>query len=194
MDFWQCLLSDPAGLAEAVRSYHPLAKSDFYELQKSRIRTSKCQRAATFFVLNRASFSGTTMSGGMSPGHPRFTESSIERLTEFRAPNLTVERADFTESIPKFPGTLLYLDPPYLLDHGLYGKQGDMQRNFDHATLSEMLHGRDGWILSYNDCGEVRTMYSGYRFCRPRWTYGMSADKRSREVLILSHDVAGRAG
>lgn len=70
-------------------------------------------RAAVFFVLNRSSFSGITLSGGMSPGHPRFTESAIQRLREFRAPNLTVDSADFKDTLSRFPNDFLYLDPPY---------------------------------------------------------------------------------
>ena len=47
----------------------------------------------------------------MSPGHPRFTKSSIEHLMNFEAPNLKVGFADFTESIPKHKDDFLYLDP-----------------------------------------------------------------------------------
>jgi len=35
------------------------------------------------------------MSGGMSPGHPRFTQSSIDYLRNFRLPNLVVQKQDF---------------------------------------------------------------------------------------------------
>ena len=82
--FWQCLLNNPKKLTDIVRTYYPLSKSNFYKLQKTyNDYRSKYERAAIYFVLNRASFSGTTLSGGMSPNHPRFTESSIERLSNF---------------------------------------------------------------------------------------------------------------
>ena len=114
VDFWQVALTDAPSLADAVMKYLPLEKRMFHSLQKTRFPT-KLERAAAFFVLNRSSFSGSTMSGGMSPGHERFSESAIQRLRNFRAVNLWVERADFRKSIPNHPNDLLFLDPPYAL-------------------------------------------------------------------------------
>ena len=191
VEFWQCILKDSAKLADAVRRHHPLQKEEFYELQESQGKSkSKYERAARFYVLNRASFSGTTMSGGMSPNHPRFTKSSISRIRDFEVDNLSVEQADFKESIPESEERFLYLDPPYMLDQKLYGRNGDMHVGFDHEGLAEILKGRDKWILSYNNSEEVRRMYGGYQFCYPKWSYGMSNDKEARELLVLSHDVA----
>ena len=194
VEFWQCILKNPAKLADTVQHHYPLPKEKFYELQKSQGKSkSKYERAARFYVLNRASFSGTTMSGGMSPDHPRFTESSIDRIRNFEADNLSVKQADFKESIPESEEHFLYLDPPYMLDQKLYGRNGDMHAGFDHEGLAEILKGRDKWILSYNNSEEVRHMYNGYRFYYPRWSYGMSNDKEARELLVLSHDVAERS-
>jgi hypothetical protein len=33
-------------------------------------------------------------------------------------------------------------------------------------------------------------MYSGFRIVEPKWAYGMSNNKKSREILILGHNVA----
>ena len=143
-------------------------KSDFYRLQKTQEdHGSKYERAAIFFVINRASFSGATFSGGMSPNHPRFTESSIERVARFRTNNLSVEQMDFKDSIPKSRGMLLYLDPPYPLKNcSLYGKKGNMHNGFDHEGLVEIIHARDNWILSYNDTEYIRDLYRGYYIYR----------------------------
>lgn len=81
VDFWQEAFKQPVVLSEQVREYFPLEKPMFYSLQKKYdTLEGTLERAAVFYVLNRSSFSGTTLSGGMSPEHPRFTESSIERL------------------------------------------------------------------------------------------------------------------
>lgn len=195
VNFWRCLLKNPKKLADTARQYHPLKRSDFYGLQKGQHGSrSSYKRAAIYFVLNRASFSGTTLSGGMSPGHPRFTESSIRRLERFRVENLSVDCMGFEDSIAGAGDALLYLDPPYLLGGtGLYGRKGDMQDGFDHGRLAKILHGRDRWILSYNDTPEILSLYSGYTVVRPEWKYGMSSDKSSREILVLSHDLGGAA-
>lgn len=191
VEFWQCLLSDRIKLAEIIKQYHPLSKTKFYELQKSQGKfNSKYERAAIFYVLNRASFSGTTLSGGMSPNHPRFTISSIDRIRNFQIENLHVELADFKESIQRAKKHLLYLDPPYMLDQRLYGTNGDLHQGFDHEGLAQILKKRGNWILSYNDSEEIHELYDGYSFYYPEWKYGMSSDKKSREVLIFSDDLA----
>ena len=188
-DFWQVLLSNPKELAEMVRRYHPLTNSKFYSLQKEYLKIkSKKERAAVFFVLNRASFSGTTLSGGMSPDHPRFTNAIIEYLENFEIEKLHVVHADFHTSLAEHKTDFLYLDPPYAIDEKLYGTKGSKHTDFDHTGLAKILKKRDGWILSYNDSEEVRNWYKGHQILTPKWAYGMSSDKKSRELLILSKD------
>jgi len=187
VEFWQCLLTDRIKLAEIIRKYHPLSKKKFYELQIQYTK-SKYKRAAIFYVLNRSSFSGTTLSGGMSPNHPRFTISSIQRIENFETENLHVEQADFKESIKKSKHILLYLDPPYMINQKLYGNKGNLQ-NFDHEGLADILHKRDNWILSYNDCDYIHKLYEGYHFHYPQWKYCMSNNKNSNEVLVMSNDL-----
>ena len=187
VNFWQVAIEDAVGLSERVRNYYPLDKDTFYELQKGYNELSDyVERAAVFFVLNRSSFSGSTMSGGMSPGHPRFTISSIDGLADFRVEHLSVEHMDFKDSLARHSEDFLYLDPPYLIDSNMYGEKGDMHQDFDHAYLADVLKSRGKWILSYNDCEIVRDFYEGYRFMTPRWKYGMGRDKSSNEVLIFS--------
>jgi DNA adenine methylase len=187
--FWQVLLEDPKELMKLVRKYYPLTNSKFYSLQSKYMGIkNKKERAAVFFVLNRASFSGTTLSGGMSPGHPRFTPQIINRLAEFKIDNLTVENADYHNSLAKHTNDFLYLDPPYANNGKLYGERGDVHESFDHEGLAEILIKRNGWILSYNDCETVRGLYEGFNKINLKWAYGMNNDKKSNELLILSKD------
>jgi DNA adenine methylase len=195
VDFWQILLTDPITLADSVERYRPLRREKFYELQKVQLESkSKLERATLFFVLNRTSYSGSTLCGGMASGgrdnNPRFTKSSIERLRNFKIDNLSVEFADFKKSIPRHKNMLLYLDPPYLIDSKLYGRKGDLHRDFDHDGLAKILKKRNKWILSYNNSKEIRELYSDFAISYPDWKYGMSNDKSSREVLIFSYDIA----
>lgn len=189
-DFWQVLLKDPKALAALVRKYHPLTSSKFYSLQLEygKIRSKK-ERAAVFFVLNRASFSGATLSGGMSIGHPRFNESAIERLEKFKLNNLYVEQADFKISLEKHRNDFLYLDPPYSNGEKLYGKNGNTHKHFDHEGLADIITKRNGWILSYNDHPKIRKLYHGFKAIPLKWAYGMNNSKKSNELLILSRDV-----
>jgi DNA adenine methylase len=188
VDFWNELLTNPEQLATEVQKYYPLDRETFYTLQKG-YPISRLDRAAQFFVLNRSSFSGATLSGGMSPGHPRFNQTSIDYLRSFYEPNISVQKQDYKLTLLYDSTNFLYLDPPYLIQSSLYGRNGNAHKGFDHHGLWKLLNGRSNWILSYNNCEEIREMYKGFRMLFPKWKYGMSSDKFSKEVLILSNDI-----
>ena len=191
VEFWQCVLRTPYKLAIVVEEYLPLTKKNFYDLKQSQSTfKTKLERAAAFYVLNRSSFSGSTLSGGMSPKHPRFTPSSIDRLRAFHNPNIKITKMDFENSINNSTNMFKYLDPPYfLINQTLYGKNGSTHRDFDHDRLYDVLLHQNNWIMSYNDCDAVRTMYRDYRMETPVWKYGMSKNKSSNELLIFSKDI-----
>lgn len=189
VEFWQCLLTQTNELADEVEKHYPLPRDRFYELQATQTEfKTKLERAAVYYVLNRSSFSGATLSGGMSPEHPRFTLTSIERLRNYLNPNIKIQKADFKTSLEKHPYTFAYLDPPYLIKSSLYGKKGNAHKDFDHEQLATILKKREHWILSYNDCKEIRSLYEGFHILTPNWKYGMSNNKMSKEVLIFSKD------
>jgi len=187
VEFWQCLAVNSNALANEVLKYYPLAKESFYKLQRSQeTLDGKMRRAAVYYVLNRSSFSGATLSGGMSPNHPRFTISSIDRLRKFHNPKITVHRLDFVQSLRRHPDKFAYLDPPYLIKSSLYGKKGNAHKYFDHELLAKTLKKRNHWILSYNDCTEIRLLYSGFKIITLNWKYGMPNNKSSSEMLVFS--------
>ena len=196
VDFWREAIEDVSALADCVeKKFFGLSREDFYRLQKTASDLpSRKSRAGAFFALNRASFSGTTLSGGMSPGTPRFTASSIARLRALQVSGLKVECLDFHDSIARHADDFLYLDPPYMIEQALYGRKGDTHKGFDHRALADILRARDNWILSYNNDESVRNLYHGYAARPLLWAYGMSKHKQCREILILSHDIASRFG
>jgi DNA adenine methylase len=190
VDFWQQALTDAVSLADEVSKHHPLTFEGFKKLQRTTDKLpTQLERAAAFYVVNRSSFCGTTCSGGMSPGHERFNINSIERLRHFSAPNAWVEKADFKVSIVQHEHGFVFADPPYLQSRRLYGNGGDLHDDFDHEALRDLLRERERWILCYDDCRDVRYLYGGFRIVPLEWKYGMSRDKNSNEVVILSNDL-----
>lgn len=188
-NFWRCALTKPVELAEHIAGYYPLSKPAFYEMQAT-LDTYKYKNlayAARFFVLNRASFSGATCSGGMSPDHPRFTPSAIARVKAFSAPLVTVKKRDFSYALVKQPNLFAYLDPPYLIPAKLYGYKGAGQSAFDHQCLRKILGKRKNWILSYNDSEAIRELYKGFDIVALDWKYGMTKEKSktTKEILII---------
>lgn len=217
--FWDCLIQKPDDLAQLVAGWWSTGnnglsakfeKRNEYQKLKDELlspKLSKLDRAALFYVINRTSFSGSALSGGVTAGNPRFTESSIQRILDFKdvneTQNITVKHLDFRESIKKNKQKLMYLDPPYWLTSKLYGKSGDLNfQEKDHEELFKMLSKCKKWILSYNDSEKVREIYDDYEIISLEWSYGMknySGPKndaktkksmpKSSEVLILSDGI-----
>ena len=192
-NFWKEVLESPLGLANILeKHYRPCSKEDFgfYQNNQSSYSHSDLQRAAMFYALNRSSFSGATLSGGYSKqaAEKRFTQSSIDRLKEFSCPSLTVERADFADSLGRHDDeTFIYADPPYLLEKStLYGERGSAHKDFDHQKFAEEIKKKNNWVISYNPHPEILELYKDYEIVYPEWAYGMSSDKKSKEILILN--------
>ena len=221
--FWEALLGSPDELAntsDAMRVHDEnfvmvkkdkdgnvtsrtkvrgLLKETCEEIRKElkKAKNSSIENAAKFYAINRSTFSGATFSGGWSnqAAYSRFTDSSIERVREFKVKNFHVACESFQTSILKHPDAFLYCDPPYLLGTDkdrLYGIGGDMHQGFPHRELYNILSERKGWVLSYNDCEDIRKLYSDYEIRDAEWAYGMknvdsqvSADRRALEDLML---------
>lgn len=193
--FWHYLLADPELLCREIMKLYPLSKDQFATI-KAALPTMEVslEKAVMYYVINRASFSGAALSGGMSARHDRFTRRGIQSLANFRAPNLSVFNADFRDSIVSHPREFLYLDPPYRLARGknvLYGVNGSTHKDFDHKSLFSLLKNRGRWLMSYNDDARITSLYKGFPMVEVSWTYSMPATKRSNEILIGSRDLIG---
>jgi DNA adenine methylase len=205
--FWQQILKkDPSVIVTGAKKYLGVMSRDVFYKAQGDLRNlldsdgfhlknekNKIKAAVLFFVINRSSFSGSTLSGGMSPGHQRFTQTAIDRVKNFSQSNLfDVSNVSWVDSLKNInEDTFLYLDPPYLIDCYLYGCNGNTHRGFDHVQLCQRLKELDKqgvkWMLSYNNCDEIKRMYSEYKKKFPSWKYGMSNDKDSKEILILNY-------
>ena len=212
VDFWKIVRKDPKKLAKTISNYKKLSNPAFKKLQiefrEKGKSYSQIKRAAIFYVLNRTSYSGTTLSGGMAidlaqtgwkKRNPRFNDNGIEKVREFSVKNFTISKMSFRKSIEKNKKSLIYADPPYFIQNkgSLYGNQGDkIFTEKDHEDLARILNKMKNkkWILSYNNDKHVRRLYSGRRIEEVEWAYGMSGvksrkKKHSSEILILSDGI-----
>lgn len=183
VNFWNKVKDNPSLLFDMLPN--ELTKDDFYAMQKNILNEKDLlKKAAMFYILNRCSFSGTILSGGMSPNHPRYNINARDRLMNFKTA-VDVKLLPFEKSIPNHD-CIIYADPPYLIPQALYGTKGDMHNGFNHALLAEILNERGNFILSYNNSEEVKDLYHSHKFYYPEWKYGMGSDKSSKEILIVS--------
>ena len=192
VEFWNAVKNDRENLIQKCMNLQSKMDRDYFRGLQVDLRyyniDNKTDRAAAYFALNRSSFSGTVLSGGSSPGFPRFNIASINRIRDIDMTNINIEAKHFKDSIIDNEDKFLYCDPTYLLENSnLYGEAGSLHKTFKHDKLKNLLTSRKRWILSYNDCAEIRDMYKGYEFLTPEWKYGMSTEKQSNEVLIINY-------
>lgn len=161
---------------------------------------SKLERAAAFFILNRITFSGTSLSGGYSQGSfdGRFTESSIQRVVNV-APllkNVKITNTDYSDILhADGENVFIFLDPPYYTatKSALYGDSGKLHKNFDHERFAnEVKSCNHKWMITYDDCDYIRELYKDYKIIPFELMYGMrnvskNAIMKGNEVVILNY-------
>lgn len=161
---------------------------------------SSIDRAVRFFVLNRITFSGTTESGGYSQSafEERFTQSSINRLLETAIvlANTTVTNFDYEDVVVKDgKDVFIFLDPPYLsaTKSRLYGKNGSFHTAFNHERFAEVMKKtKHRWMITYDDCKEIRRMYSFANIVDWELQYGMNNYRqknaaKGKELIITNY-------
>jgi DNA adenine methylase len=201
--FWYCAQNNIDELVNSVKQIktNTLDGRELFNSYKDNWNElNDFDRAVRFFVLNRITFSGTIDSGGYSQQsfHRRFTDSSIVRLSNLRyvLPGVNITNLDYEEVIDA-PGedVFIFLDPPYYTttQSRLYGKNGDLHESFDHKRFSEnMRQCKHKWLITYDDCKEVRELFDFAHIITWSLQYGMNNYKRDyagigRELFIANY-------
>jgi DNA adenine methylase len=174
----------------------PRAFKDYFQsLRNEDWSVFSLDNARKFFILNRCSFSGCTEAGGFSPqaATKRFTKSSIERLRPMPEAlrDVKITCRDFQEVI-EAPGedVFLFLDPPYKINQALYGKKGQLHKDFDHDRLADcLLDTKHKFLMTYNDCEYIRNLYSWAYIKEFDLQYSMKNRNKGKEILISNYQI-----
>lgn len=195
-NFWRQVKLNKTILCEELRKIKSVSKEHFMAYRNTimGLQDDILQQSIQYFIINRCSFSGSTLSGGFSEesSSKRFTPSSINKIEALDFSNIEIYNHDFYDFININnlinDNTLLFLDPPYFLEHKskLYGNNGDMHEGFDHKLLFDLLNTKKNWIVTYNNCHQIREMYKDYIIIDVNWSYGMNTTKASSEIIIIS--------
>jgi DNA adenine methylase len=193
-NFWRQIKINKSDLCEELRKIDKITKEDFINYRKTilELNNNILEQAKQYFIINRCSFSGATLSGGFSEeaSTKRYTSSSIDRIQKLDLSNIELYNLDFEEFISEKSNekSIIFLDPPYYLNkHSkLYGNNGDMHENFNHKKLFDLIKTKKNWILTYNNCDYVKNMYKDYIILEVDWSYGMNKSKTSSEIIIIS--------
>ena len=193
-NFWFQVKINKNVLCEELRKITIITKEDFMNYRKiiMSLNDNCLEQAIYYFIINRCSFNGSTLSGGFSleASKKRFTETSINKIELLDFSNIDIYNYDFIDFINENHNEkqLLFLDPPYYLEKKskLYGNNGDMHENFNHQFLFELIKTKKNWIMTYNNCDYIKNLYKDFIIINVNWTYGMNTDKKSSEIIIIS--------
>lgn len=208
---WTSIVHHTEHLVSMVHEFQP-SKEAFYELKKLDGTQGHCIATDGFnkIALHRMSMSGWgRMAGGPIGGKKqggqytvgcRWNPAPIAQaiydakiwLTRFRETRIT--NLHFRDVIAACGSSaVIYLDPPYYVKGGqLYAHN---MTHDEHAELATLLRATPAdWRLSYDDCPEIRDLYSwaSFKELEIRYTNAITDKKRpkNRELLISPQEVS----
>lgn len=201
--FWEMTQKDVDALIDKIyewRNQFPVGKELHKFLNENLASFNDLERGAAFFIYNRITFSGTSLSGGFSEHafKGRFTESSIQRLNQFAKVinGSTITNLDYEELVKREgENVFIFLDPPYYsaTKSALYGKNGNMHKSFDHVKFAENMKScKHKWLITYDDSEYIRNLFSFANVMPWELMYGMrnvtaGADQKGKELFISNY-------
>lgn len=168
---------------------------ELIELMTRRKLDYDLRRAAMFLKLLRYSYSSGGKSFACQPMNIRSLFGLIQDVS-IRLNNAVIENQDFEVLIKHYDreNAFFYCDPPYYSSEYVYqcGFTWD-----DHLRLKNTLANSKGkWLVSYNDCEEIRNLYDGYSFFDFTRLHNMkqriNAGEQFPELLISNYDMYER--
>lgn len=189
----------------ATLVYKTKQKMDLSSEEMTRLDGDKLMQAVYYY------YNMTLSYGPMFLGWPSSNEIKkekfdrrIEKLGSLQLKGLKVSCCDFKTAILNHPDDFLFLDPPYYLGQdskmfkGMYPNCNfAIHHNaFEHDVLCELLKNhKGGFLLTYNNCETIRTMYAGFKQTFPEWqyTYGQGETRigknRTNSNIKESHEI-----
>jgi len=170
------------------------------DIYKSPKKSSKLDNGFATFYLNRCNRSGIILNGGPIGGskqigkwklNARFNKEELSqrcmKVSEYsdRIHLSNQDGIDFITQLKSKP-TFYFIDPPYftkgpLLYLNLLNK--DYHQNLS-LTLRDMPEAP--WVLTYDDCPEIRRLYKGWTKIRPfSLRYSAAERRKGKEILII---------
>ncbi len=182
----------------------PYSRGLFSRMLAERPR-SRFRRAVRFWYLDRVAF-GAKQRGasygvkvtGRTYVLPNRVLAGLDEIIE-RMRGVAFESVDVVRLLALYDRrtTLFYLDPPY---YGLSQAYACQFGESDHARLATSLRAIKGsFLLSYNDCREVRRLYRGLHLKQLTTRYTIGSNARSaaagsvgKELLISNRPLRRR--
>lgn len=178
------------------------SREDFKHIRnelKTRIDLPDIQRAAYFYQLIRQSYASGLDSFGAQP-HSMWANFPLIRAANGRLQKVVVENKDFEALIRQYDrsDSFFYCDPPYYATEDYYEDVGFTPA--DHQRLADALLKIQGkFLLSYNDCPEIRVLYDRPRIVTEETSrlsniaQRYEGGKQYAELIIANYDTTEQA-
>lgn len=205
-NFWKACLYDSDAFIELVKNTPVTLKEREKQLQVLANQESESVLNLGFatFFLNRVNRSGI-LSGGVIGGlkqqgnykiDARYNKEGliqrIEKLARFkeRISVLSEDALNFLDIVENSleSNSLIYLDPPY------FNKASQLYQNFykpeDHKSVAKRINSiKTPWIVTYDNCPEIRTLYEENDSCEFSLTYSTNKDRPLASELLIYNQV-----
>jgi DNA adenine methylase len=200
---WTAIILEPDELIERIQKYKP-CKEDFHSFKEELLNIQDDYNiidiAFKKLTIHQISYSGLgTKSGGPLGGElqkskykidcrwsPKTLIKNINKIHKlFDKVDIVGNKCwskDFEELLGG-KGAVLYLDPPYFIKGDeLYQHSLSIE---DHERLADGLKRcKHNWVLSYDDCKEIRKLYSWAKIKDITTMYSINGIREKKELLI----------
>lgn len=193
--FHESYLKQELDIAEKV-----MPEPDFEEIRAiltSRSEDLDVHRAVTFFKVIRYSYASKGTSFGCK-AFDIYKAFSLIWAANRRLKNTVLENQSYEYLIPHYDriDAFFYIDPPYYETEDYYADVGFTRK--DHIKLRNILANTGGkWLLSYNDCRQIRFLYRKFRIEAVERLDNMAqrydGGKIYKELLISNYDTTERS-
>ena len=184
-----------------VMRFQITSRREFERLRSCRPESlTDLERAARFLYLQRLAFGGK-LGGvfGVAPERPaRFNLSQLAPLLDAahsRLEGVVFENLDWKDVLERYdgPDTLFYLDPPYFGGEADYGK-GLFDRSQYQVMADRLRKLKGAFLLSINDCKEVRDCFDGFYLEEVKLKYTVSSGgaKDAAELFVSNRQTRSR--
>lgn len=190
VNLYRCVKYHPEALQKELE-WILISREQFFDcVAQSEVRgMTDIQRAARFYCRIKLSFGSDLRSFGVRSRDMQATISYLQEVSK-RLNRVVIENVDFGQLIKTYDqgSALFYCDPPYYEAEKYYP---DRFQPEDHLRLKECLTRIKGkFILSYNDCPEIRQLYEGYTMIevdRQDNLVAKTNPRRYKELIIKNY-------
>ncbi len=209
--FWGIIASDYNKLVDLLELLDQPATMEQFDKLNENPANSDVERAYRAVFYNRTCFSGIVKRDSQDKviSNPiggkkqlskykvdcRYNASKIKEKIinchKLLSGRTIVDNLDIKDYLPKIESNLFYLDPPYVKKgNALYHEVMTLK---EHKGLAELLKNKQNWVLSYDDCEEIRNLYANNKIIDINAAYSITSNNKEwvnkKELLIIKNGI-----